>query len=105
MNKIEIKMDIPECHSYVTIKAEEDLIRKNVVSCYVYNSAYDVSTIFTEECEYVLWGQIAEFAISLSSDVEFWKHVIFNYEKMANNNEITKEKALAMIVVIVKNML
>ena len=105
MNRIEIKMEIPECHSIVTVRTDENLLQKNIVSCYVYNNAYDVSISFTEECDYVLWEQIAEFAISLSSDVEFWRRVIFEYHKMSTENQISKEKVLEMIIVIVKKML
>ncbi len=105
MNRIEIKMDIPECHSIVTVIADKDLLQKNIISCNVYNNACDINISFTEECEYVLWEKIAEFAVFLASYVEFWRRIIFKYDEMANNNEITKEEALAMIVVIVKNML
>ena len=53
----------------------------------------------------MLYDKIAKFAVYLSSDVEFWRRVIFEYYDMSTENRILKEKALEMIIVIVREML
>ena len=105
MNGIEIKMNIAKCNSIITVIANEDLLRNNTVSCTVHNTVQDITISFLEDCDDILYDNIAEFAVYLSSDVEFWRRVIFEYYDMSTENRILKEKALEMIIVIVREML
>ena len=105
MDGIEIKKNISKCNSIVTVIVNEDLLQDGMVSCTVYNTLHDISISFTEDCDEVLDDKIAEFAVHLISDAEFWRRVIFEYHKMSTKNQISKERALEMVVVIVKEML
>lgn len=104
-SELELKITIPKCNSIVTVIANEDLLRNNTVSCTVHNTVHDITISFLEDCDDVLYDKIAEFAVYLSSDVEFWRRVIFEYYDMSTENRILKEKALEMIIVIVEEML
>ena len=104
-SELELKMTIAKCNSIITVIANEDLLRNNTVSCTVYNTTHDINISFLEDCDDVLYDKIAKFAVYLSSDVEFWRRVIFEYYDMSTENRILKEKALEMIIVIVREML
>ena len=104
-SELELKITIPKCNSIVTVIANEDLLRNNTVSCTVHNTAHDITISFLEDCYDGLYEKIAEFIVYLSSDVDFWRHVIFEYHDMSTENRILKEKALEMIIVIVREML
>ena len=105
VNELELKMTIAKCNSIVTVIANAELLRNNTVSCTVHNTVHDIIISFLEDCDDVLYDKIAKFAVYLSSDVEFWRRVIFEYYDMSTENRILKEKALEMIIVIVREML